>query len=269
MEGLRILFTGASTPSGGYIVAKLQEAGHKVYTLGKGDRFNLDFRFLGENDVVNALVQASSDLGGLPDVVIHNARLAVGKLSHVLHVNVTSRSLIDSGLLQAHERAKTDTSFRSIHILGWGPEWSLRTPEILASLAAQSALPTAFASNYHPELTARIEREHLRDLAKRDHDRQQEKQKLDHDTREERTRTWHEQREEEYRKKEFEPAPFRDKVEDVWVPKLDAVLINVDPVHRANGAYTRERLCDSALYALETEHVPGAVHVEIVRPGAV
>ncbi len=53
----KIVFTGGATASGGYLVAKLKEEGHEVFTIGKGDRLNVDFRFMGTGVLQDAMAR--------------------------------------------------------------------------------------------------------------------------------------------------------------------------------------------------------------------
>lgn len=253
----KIVFTGGATASGGYLVQKLVDAGHEVFTIGKGDRFNLDFRFMGTGNLQAAMAKVLTFFRGAPDMIVHNARISeVANLNHVLFANINARIFLDRVFLNTHEGK--DTPFRSIHILGWGPEWADARAEIVVSNAAQQALPTALVSRVKPLEQAKAEYAHRRELAERKHVADQKRQKEIHEESQERTFQWHKARKEDkYEKKPFEPKEYRDKIGDVWVPNVDAVLLIPHPDDLANGLITRERLDFVLRQAVEIPHDPG------------
>jgi hypothetical protein len=252
----KIVFTGGASASGGYLVAKLEEEGHEVFTIGKGDRLNMDFRFIGTGVLQTAMAKVLTFFKGAPDMIVHNARISeVANLNHVLFANINARIFLDRIFLNTHEGK--DTPFRSIHILGWGPEWADPRAEIVVSNAAQQALPTALVSRVKPLEQAKAEYAHRRELAERKHAEDQERQYKIHDESQERTFKWHEARKEEYEKKPFEPKEYRDKIGDVWVPNVDAVLLIPHPDDLANGLITREKLGFVLCQAVEIAHDPG------------
>lgn len=260
----KILFTGAATPTGGYMVAKLKEACHEVFTVGKGDTYNLDFRYLGADAVKMALNNMRSRIGK-PDVVVHNARLSdPGNINHILFANINARILIDN--LALNEHYGTDTPFRSIHISGWGPEWGESRAEIFVSNAAQQAIPAALVLRRQPLTAAQEEENHRRELAKMKHKAQQDQAEKLHDEKEQQTLEWYANNGEEYEKKSYEREPFCDTFESTWVPNVDAFLMQAHPDDRDNGRITRETLSDSLLYILGEPHSPGILRTEIVTP---
>lgn len=252
----KIVFTGGATASGGYLVAKLKEEGHKVFTIGKGDQFNMDFRFMGTGLLQTAMAKVLTFFKGAPDMIVHNARISeVANLNHTLFANINARIFLDHTFLNTHEGK--DTPFRSIHILGWGPEWADPRAEIVVSNAAQQALPTALVSRVKPLEQAKAEYAHRRELAERKHAEDQKHQHKIHKESQERTFQWHKARKEEYEKKPFEPQEYRDKIGDVWVPNVDAVLLIPHPDDLANGLITRERIDFVLRQAVEIDHDPG------------
>lgn len=252
----KIVFTGGATASGGYLVKKLEEEGHKVFTIGKGDRLNTDFRFMGTGVLQTAMTKVFTFFKGEPDMIVHNARISeVANLNHVLFANINARIFLDRTFLSTHKGK--DTPFRSIHILGWGPEWADPRAEIVVSNAAQQALPAALVSCVKPLEQAKAEYAHRRELAKRKHAEDQKRQKKIHDEGQMRTFQWHKARKEEYEKKPFEPKEYRDKIGDVWVPNVDAILMIPHPDDLANGHITRESLSAALLKAVDLPHEAG------------
>jgi hypothetical protein len=259
----KIVFTGGASSPGGYLVAQLEKAGHKVFTIGKGDRCNLDFRYLGTGAIETAVAKALAFFKGPPDIIVHNARISdVANLNHVLYANINARIFLDRLFLRTHEG--TDAPFRSIHILGWGPEWADTRAEIVVSNAAQQALPAALTSRVKPLAEAQREYNHRRELAKRKHDEDQARQKKIHDDAQQRNAEYHEKMEQPYKKIPFAPAEYRDKIGNVWVPNVDAVLLVPHPDNLANGHITCEGLNEELLTAVDLPHEAGSLTTLLV-----
>lgn len=256
----RILFTGGSrNKSGGYLVGELRTLGHKVITLGMGSSLTADFRFLSSPGADASIKEATRHLKGLPDVIVHNARVTeTTNFGHALHVNVTARTLLDLAMLKLTEGA----AWRSIHILGWKPEWAEILYQPLVSKNAQLALPLALIGEAN-----KLHYEHLHDLS------QIEVEKLAHSKNAARLRKEHEQTEKlnieyaeragvDYEAKGFTDPEFYATIEPRPSPKVTAVSIAPRDDHLANGRISREdvlaALCEALtleLEPLQAEHI--------------
>lgn len=260
----KIVLTGGSSPSGGFLVKSLRDAGHTVVTLGKGDNISLDFRYLTPAHIHKAADAVVRGLKGRPDVLIHNARISEpSNLNHVLYANINARIFLDRIFLALHQGA--DTPFRSVHILGWGPEWADPREEIVVSNAAQQAIPAALCARVKPLEQAAKEADHQRELALKKHEKDQDRQERLHEEAEDRNERWHAEREKEYERKPFPRAEFRDTIGPVWVPNVDAVLLVPHPDRLANGHITREGLSEQLGEALELPHKTGELKTIIVE----
>lgn len=81
--------TGAAGPTGGFVAASLEEAGHTVFKVGKGGPdHHMDFRSLSYPDVCRAFDVFRHRVGVFPDVLILNTRLKGEKDFQGLHPEV-------------------------------------------------------------------------------------------------------------------------------------------------------------------------------------
>lgn len=259
---MKILFTGAATPSGGYLASMLASDGHQIITVGKGDKFNSDFRFLSPEAVNSILRFVVSKFRSMPDVVIHNARLSERALiPHALMVNVTARAYLDQAILASLREEQT---FRSIHILGWKPTWQGPLPEIMISRAAQLVLPAAVSEHVKVMRAAAAEADHAISEERKVHEKDVAKQKADHEAFEELTAKHVEKTGEKYEKKPFKASDFCGRVERVRVPKADAVLLVPRVDQAANGMLTREDVLKALRDALALPHNEGNVETLVI-----
>ncbi len=159
-NGLRVVFTGGGEGLGAELVQRLGDLGHSVFTFGLGCTYPLDFRFLSPIKAGDALGKAAAFLKGAPDVLIHNARMAVGDLGHALYCNINARVILNRAFLKANEG--DSKQLRIIDIGGHTPEWATTAEVPMISQAAQRALCFSLA-----DLGVRARRERTKILKDR------------------------------------------------------------------------------------------------------
>lgn len=249
---MNIIFTGGGSPKGAYIVAKLEEAGHKVFTIGRGDRdCPADFSRLSDGVLGRATRDMLRKFEGLPEVIIHNARTTGGNVNHALYCNINARIRLDLWALEML-RGK-DNHFRSIHILGWSPKWALTSYPALVSYSAQLSIPTAFVKHREPLVEANREEMVLRDRAFAKFEAAEAAREKEWDAQEARTAAEHKKRELDYEKRPFEAKKFVEP-EVTWAPNISAVMIAPDRDLMGRNEYTRERMAGVVFKALDWEH---------------
>ncbi len=247
-----IIFTGGGKPKGAYIVAKLEEAGHNVFSMGRGDRDqSMNFSVLHPSLLSKAKTDILRKFNGLPDIIVHNARTTSGNVNHAFYCNINARMTLDGwavGMLEGK-----DNPFRSIHIMGWSPKWAIPSYPALVCEGAQLAMPLAFVKQRDYYVKRAQECAVLRARGEKDFNKREKDRKKDWDHNEEATKLQHKKRKLEYEKRPFPVKEFHWP-ETVWVPNTSAAGIIVSKHAAENNAVTKEAMAGLVFEAIAWEN---------------